>query len=52
MTDFRKIAEGIDPRIEVDKILPVMEDLEKAFTPLVKTIPAGADVWSGPEDGE
>jgi hypothetical protein len=50
MTDWKKIAAGVSPEIEVDKILPVMEALERAFDPLVESIPAGSDIWTGPED--
>jgi hypothetical protein len=53
MTDFRQlgIAQGIPPE-DVEKIVAVMEALEKAFAPLRVSIPAGADVWTGPEDCE
>jgi hypothetical protein len=53
MTDFRKLAAALEPPIpaaDVDKIVPTLEALEKAFRPLQRTIPAGADVWTGPED--
>jgi hypothetical protein len=52
MTDWTKVAAGVDPAIEVEKIRPVLEALENAFQPLVKSIPAGAEVWTGPEDVE
>ena len=52
MTDWRLRAASTDAAIEIDKILPVMEGLEKAFEPLVRTIPAWADIWTGPEDLE
>lgn len=55
MTDWRKLAAGINPPIPsdaVEKAAPVLEALEAAFTPLRETIPPGADVWSGPEDCE
>ena len=53
MTDFRKLgmAQGIPPE-DVEKIVPVMEALEKTFAPLRASIPTGADVWTGPEDCE
>jgi hypothetical protein len=50
MTDWEKVAAGIDPAIEVDKIRGVMEGLETTFAPLVKTIPEGENLWTGPED--
>jgi hypothetical protein len=53
MTDFRKLgmAQGIPPE-DVEKIVPVMEALEKSFSTLRAKIPTGADVWTGPEDFE
>lgn len=53
MTDWTKIASAMEPGIpagDAEKIAPVMEALEGAFRPLVRSIPAGADVWTGPED--
>ncbi|HWZ32947.1 MAG TPA: hypothetical protein VNX18_16515 [Bryobacteraceae bacterium] len=53
MTDWKKIAAALEPPIpgpDVEKIVPTLEALEKAFRPLQKTIPAGADVWTGPEN--
>ena len=55
MTDWKKIAAALDPPIpaaNVDKFAPTIEGLEKSFTPLLGSIPAGADVWTGPEDVE
>ena len=52
MTDWAKIAAGVDPAIDIEKILPVMEGLEKAFEPLVRSIPPGAETWTGPEGTE
>ncbi len=50
MTDWKKIAAGVSPEIEIDKILPVMEALERAFKPLVESIPPWSDIWTGPEN--
>ena len=53
MTDWKKLAAAMDPPIpaaDVEKIVPTLEALETAFRPLQRTIPAGADVWTGPED--
>jgi hypothetical protein len=55
MTDFRKLGAALEPPIpaaDIDKIVPVLEALEKTFAPLRSSIPAGADVWTGPEDPE
>jgi hypothetical protein len=55
MTDWKKIAESIDPPIPAeaaDKIIPLLQALEDSFRPLQRSIPAGADVWTGPEDTE
>jgi hypothetical protein len=49
MTDWRKIAAGAAPEIpaeDVEKIVPIMEALERAFEPLRDSIPAGTDTWT------
>jgi hypothetical protein len=53
MKDFRQLGmgQGLDPE-DFEKIVPVMEALEKVFEPLRASIPTGADVWTGPEDCE
>jgi hypothetical protein len=53
MTDWKKIASAIEPGIpagDVEKIVPMLDALEAAFRPLRKSIPAGTDLWTGPED--
>lgn len=50
MTDWRLRAASTDRAIDVDRILPVMEGLEKSFEPLVESISAWSDIWTGPED--
>jgi hypothetical protein len=53
MTNWKKIAGALDPPIpeaDIEKLLPVMEALEKAFRPLQKTLTPECDVWTGPED--
>lgn len=53
MTDYRKLAAALDPPIppaDAEKIAPVLETLEKSFTPLRATIPPGTNLWTGPED--
>ena len=53
MTDWKKIASAADPPVPpavAEKIVPVLEALEAAFGPLSRSIPPGADVWTGPED--
>jgi hypothetical protein len=53
MTDWKKIAGALDPPIpaaDIERVVPILEALEKAFRPLKGTIPAGADLWTGPED--
>jgi hypothetical protein len=55
MTDWKKIAESLDPPIPAeaaDKIIPLLQALEESFRPLQRSIPAGADLWTGPEDTE
>jgi hypothetical protein len=49
MKDWRKIAAGVAPDIpveDVEKIVPIMEALERAFEPLRESIPQGADIWT------
>lgn len=53
MTDWKQLAAAADPPIpslDAQKAAPILEALEAAFRPLAAAIPAGADVWSGPED--
>jgi hypothetical protein len=55
MTDWKKIAAALDPPIpaaDAERITPTLEGLENALRPLLRSIPAGADVWTGPEDVE
>ena len=55
MTDWKKLAEAQDPPIppgDIEKIVPILDALEKSFRPLRDKIPPGADVWTGPEDAE
>ena len=55
MTDWKKLAAALEPRIpdaDIEKIVPVLEALETAWRPLQRSIPQGADVWTGPEDAE
>jgi len=54
MTDWKKIAAALDPPIpaaDVEKLAPVLEALEEAFRPLQRSLPHGADVWTGPGNG-
>ena len=48
MTEWKLISKALNtgiPDQELDKIVPVLESLERAFEPLRKTIPTGADLW-------
>jgi hypothetical protein len=54
-TDWKKLAAAIDPAVpaqDVEKIIPVLDALELAFRPLRASIPAGTDLWTGPEDSQ
>jgi len=47
--DWRKVAAGVAPDIpvaDVEKIVPIMEALERAFEPLRATIPQGSEMWT------
>jgi hypothetical protein len=55
MTDWTKIAGALDPPVpatDAEKIAPALDALEAVFRPLQRSVPAGADVWTGPEDIE
>lgn len=52
MTDWDQVAAGIDQAIELEKIRPVLQALEKSLAPLVQSIPRWADTWTAPEDVE
>ena len=55
MTDWKLIAVALDPPIpqpDLEKIVPVLDALERAFRPLVATLPHGADVWTVPPSPE
>jgi len=46
--DWKKTASGAAPDIpaeDVEKIVPVMEALDRAFEPLRTSIPPGTDMW-------
>ena len=48
MTDWKMISKALNsgiPDDELDKIVPVLETLERAFEPLRAKIPTGSDVW-------
>jgi hypothetical protein len=47
--DWKKIAQAAEPAVpeqDVDKIVPIMEALERAFEPLRKSIPPGTEMWT------
>ncbi len=49
MSDWRMIAAGVAsdiPAEDVEKIVPIMEALERVFEPLRESIPQGADMWT------
>jgi hypothetical protein len=53
MTDWKKIAAALEPPIpaeDIEKAVPILEALEATFRTLQRTIPPGADIWSGAED--
>ena len=55
MTDWKALSKALNtgiPDDQLERIAPTLEQLEAAFRPLQKTIPHGADVWTGPEDPE
>jgi len=49
MRDLRKIAAGVAPDMpaeDAEKIVPIMEALERAFEPLRESIPPGTEMWT------
>ena len=55
MTDWKLVSKALDtgiPEDQLERIAPTLDTLETALRPLQKTIPHGADVWTGPEDTE
>jgi hypothetical protein len=54
-SDWKAISNALNtgiPDDQLDRIAPTLDQLETAFRPLQKTIPHGADVWTGPDDVE
>jgi hypothetical protein len=48
MTDWKAISKALDtgiPDDQMERIAPVMEALERAFAPLIASIPAGTEMW-------
>jgi len=55
VTDWKLVSKALDtgiPDDQLERIAPTLTTLETALRPLQKTIPHGADVWTGPEDTE
>ncbi len=51
MTDWKQLAAAhAIPHDDAEKIVPILEALEKSLRPLVEKIPPGTDLWTGPED--
>jgi hypothetical protein len=55
MTDWKAISKSLDtgiPDDQLDRIVPVLEQLERVWEPLRKTIPQGTDMWTGPQGSQ
>jgi len=55
VTDWKQVSKALNtgiPDDQLERIAPTLATLETALRPLQKTIPHGADVWTGPEDSE
>lgn len=55
VTDWKLISKALDsgiPDDQLERIAPTLVALETALRPLQRTIPHGADVWTGPEEAE
>jgi hypothetical protein len=55
VTDWKLVSKALDsgiPDDQLERIAPTLITLETALRPLQKTLPPGADVWTGPEDTE
>ena len=52
MTDWKAVSKAMEsgiPDDQIDRIAPVLEQLERVWEPLRKTIPEGSLMWTGPE---
>jgi len=48
MTDWKALSKALEtgiPEDQMDRIVPVLEGLSRAFEPLRSAIPAGTDMW-------
>ncbi len=54
MTNWKEISKALDtgiPDDQLDRIAPVLEQLERVWEPLRKSIPPGAEIWSAAPGG-
>ena len=48
MTDWKAISKALDtgiPDDQLERIVPILEQLERAFEPLRATLEPGAEMW-------
>ncbi|HLW77778.1 MAG TPA: hypothetical protein VKS01_12350 [Bryobacteraceae bacterium] len=48
MTDWRAVSKALNtgiPGDQLDRLAPVLEQLERVWEPLRESIPAGAEMW-------
>jgi len=48
MTDWKAISKALQtgiPDDQLDRIVPILEQLERVWTPLRESIPAGTEMW-------
>ena len=49
MADWKAISRALDtgtPDDQLERLAPILDQLERAFEPLRAKIPLGADVWT------
>jgi len=52
MTQWKAVSKALNtgiPDDQLERIVPVLEQLEQAWEPLRKTIPEGSLMWTGPD---
>ncbi len=49
MTDWRGVAQALEPAIpeaDIERVVPVLEQLERVWEPLRASIPPGTEMWA------
>jgi hypothetical protein len=49
MTDWRVVAKALEPAIpetDIERVVPILEQLERVWEPLRASIPPGTEMWT------